>query len=453
MYKRQGCILAPSLFNLFLADLPPALPSSGTSPPSLNGVPVPILYADDAVLLSITKPGLRLLLSSFQEYCFSNELLINPEKTKILVFSKSWAPTAWKIGNLSFQQVQSFKYLGITFHSQLSWTHHRKAAISSVMPHLNAVARFHFSSGNQYIPAALHIFQIKTLFQLLYGAPIWIEAANQDLDKVAASFLRRILGVPNLIRLSTLILELGMHLPSTIAWSLTFKFWLRLHLNTQPDSILNDLLKDPFSSKWFNILDAKLASLDLSPESLSDTTLHRAHQIIKSKLWQQELNLLLPNLNPICSPHFFGLSPSLGRPSNYFSKLINPSKRRAFMLARLNIFPSAVHFGRFANIPRINRLCLFCSSEPDTLDHILFRCPTHQHLRNNILEPLLSSLFVSLADPLPTLLSDYSATITSVVADFLLAVSKSKPLPHPPPASPSQFLPSRPSFLVCNTMT
>lgn len=92
----------------------------------------------------------------------------------------------------------------------------------------------------------------------MYGVPIWIEAENQDLDKVAASFLRQILGVPNLIRLSTLALELGIHFPSTIAWSLTFKFWLRLHLNIHSETLLEDLLKDCYLSKWFHLIDRKL---------------------------------------------------------------------------------------------------------------------------------------------------------------------------------------------------
>lgn len=203
---------------------------------------------------------------------------------------------------------------------------------------------------------------------------------NQGLDQVAALFLRRILGVPNLIRLSTLVLELGIHLPSTIAWSLTFRFWLRLHLNAYSESLLKDLLKDSYLSKWFKLIDSKLLSLGLSPESLADINLNKSHSIIKSKLRESEFNQLFPNLNPTCSPQFFGLPPSLARPSNYFNKLTNPIKRRVFMLARLNIFPSAVHSGRFSNLPCDRRLCLYCSLEPDTLDHILLRCPAHQSL-------------------------------------------------------------------------
>lgn len=87
---------------------------------------------------------------------------------------------------------------------------------------------------------------------------------------MAAVFFRWILGVPNSIQLSTLALELGVHLPSTLAWSLTFKFWLRLHYNLPTVSLLNDLLQDPFKPRWFQVIDSKLAELNISLESLLD---------------------------------------------------------------------------------------------------------------------------------------------------------------------------------------
>lgn len=84
------------------------------------------------------------------------------------------------------------------------------------------------------------------------------------MDQLAATFLRRILGVPLSIKLPTLILELGIHLPSTMAWILTFKFWLRLFLNTASDSLLSELLKDSYHFSWFLLCETKLSEIDLS---------------------------------------------------------------------------------------------------------------------------------------------------------------------------------------------
>ncbi|KAJ7305020.1 hypothetical protein JRQ81_010790, partial [Phrynocephalus forsythii] len=61
------------------------------------------------------------------------------------------------------------------------------------------------------------IFQAKIINQLLYGIPIWISAVDSEIDRTAATFFRRILGVPNMINLYTIANELGLHLPSTFA--------------------------------------------------------------------------------------------------------------------------------------------------------------------------------------------------------------------------------------------
>ena len=417
---RQGCILAPLLFNLFLADLPPFLCKATNSSPSLNGAPLSVLlYADDAVLLSLSKAGLRLLLAKFQDYCSINDLSINSSKTKIVVFSKSSPLSTWTVGTQSYQQVPTFKYLGLTFHFKLNWAPHKKSVISTSTSQLNAISKFHYFSGNQFVPAALHIFQCKLLSHLFYGVPIWIEAVNHDIDSIAAVFFRKILGVPNMIRLSTMVLELGTHLPSTLAWVSTFKYWLRIHLHSNSNSLLFDLLSDSYTSNWFKLIDSKLLSLGLNLESLFDLGLQQAHSLIKHKLLQLEFESLSADLNPTCSPLFFSLPPSLGRPSNYFSSLTNPGQRRAFMLARLNIFPSAVHAGRFAKIPRANRLCFFCHTLPDSLDHILFHCPVHSSLRKLFLEPWLSLL----PNSLTFFLNDSCPPITSAVARYLLEIS------------------------------
>lgn len=416
---RQGCILAPLLFNLFLADLPSSLTPTPHSFPVINNKPTPILlYADDTVLLALTKSGLRELISKFQVYCHSNDLVINANKTKIMVFSRSWSPSIWSINSQSYTQVKSFKYLGIHFHYNLTWTQHKKSVISSTSTHLLAITNFYFNSGNQYIPAAIQIFKAKIISHLLYGIPIWIQAVSKDLDHLASSFFRKILGIPNLIRLPTILLELGLHLPSTYAWLFTFKFWLKIHLFPSPDSLISVLMSDSYIFTWFKTVETKLHSINLSVELLADLNLFQAYRIIKDHLFLAEFNILKNSLNPTCSPLSLGLFPQFVATSNYFYHLTNPRLKRAFMLARLNIFPSAVHYGRFMRVPREKRLCLFCGESPDTLLHILLSCPSHDSSRRMYLEPWITN-FPPQVSPLPQLLEDSIAPLTYSVASFL----------------------------------
>ena len=114
------------------------------------------------------------------------------------------------------------------------------------MNQLSALVHFHFHSEHQYVPAALQVFQAKIINQLLSEVPVWITAASYEIDCIAALFLRKILGIPNTIRLATLLSELELHFPTTLAWLSTIKFWLHLHFQKYSQSLLSDLLSDPF---------------------------------------------------------------------------------------------------------------------------------------------------------------------------------------------------------------
>ena len=83
---RQGCILSPLLFNLFINNIPFSFEETLSDPfvlpkgAKLNS----LLYADDLVVLSRSKTGLQNCLNMLSSYCNSRMLSINPEKTKVI---------------------------------------------------------------------------------------------------------------------------------------------------------------------------------------------------------------------------------------------------------------------------------------------------------------------------------------------------------------------------------
>ena len=125
---RQGEILSPALFSIYLNDLQDFLERenmSGLETISLdleNELDVYLkiflfLYADDTVLLSDSSTELQILLNKFANYCHNWKLQINTEKTKILIFSKGRVPQNLKffIDKDEIEIVKEFKYLGIFF--------------------------------------------------------------------------------------------------------------------------------------------------------------------------------------------------------------------------------------------------------------------------------------------------------------------------------------------------
>ena len=110
---KQGCVLSPLLFNLYVNDLPFFLNETQY----LTNV---LMYADDLVLMSTSKAGLQRCLEDLQTYCGKWKLKVNINKTKIVTFNKSGKLLKRQLffyGEKTLENVHEFKYLGIIIKS------------------------------------------------------------------------------------------------------------------------------------------------------------------------------------------------------------------------------------------------------------------------------------------------------------------------------------------------
>ena len=115
---KQGDILSPALFNLYLHDLPEQF-ETVNDPVYLDGRAIDcLLYADDLIVVSQTAEGLQGSLSKLQEFCSFNSMTINSDKTKIVLFNKPGKKLSryhFHINGEHIDMATSYKYLGLTF--------------------------------------------------------------------------------------------------------------------------------------------------------------------------------------------------------------------------------------------------------------------------------------------------------------------------------------------------
>ena len=87
---RQGCVLSPLLFNIFLSDLQPILDSCRDNVNIDENTKIScFLWADDILMLSETAEGLQSKLFKLEEYCKTNKLTVNTDKTQYMISNKT----------------------------------------------------------------------------------------------------------------------------------------------------------------------------------------------------------------------------------------------------------------------------------------------------------------------------------------------------------------------------
>ena len=123
----QGAVTSCSSINLYINDLVPIL----TNNKDVHA----LLYADDLVLWTAApKAGaktaiensLNCALEHLRKWCLENAMTINITKTSCQTFSLCHKQITPNIiyNNTQLQNVSTFKYLGVTFDSKVTWKDH-----------------------------------------------------------------------------------------------------------------------------------------------------------------------------------------------------------------------------------------------------------------------------------------------------------------------------------------
>ena len=220
---RQGSILSPKLFSIYMDDLSV----------SLNALPIGcnvdgtlinhLLYADDICLISLSSAGLQKLLNTCEQYCASHDITFNTNKCYCMCIKskqdKHSLPTMYLCNqNLSF--VDSVKYLGVHIDSSQKSDNDVKRQLKTVYGQANELRKCFM----------LCTYTVKcTLFSsyctAMYCSPLWFCSTAASLQQLKVAYnnaLRRLLGIPTYHSAREMFVNLG--LPS-------FPELIRKHIN------------------------------------------------------------------------------------------------------------------------------------------------------------------------------------------------------------------------------
>eukprot|EP00117_Sycon_ciliatum_P039014 scpid35652/ scgid3339/ Craniofacial development protein 2; p97 bucentaur protein len=209
---RQGCTLAPMLFNLYfsavVASWRSSCPDAGISfhykvgdrtvkGKLLSSKVTESQFADDAALYATSRPAFEAMTSSFITCASSWGLTVSVRKTKGMAVGESADRRDVVVGADTIEVVDQFTYLGSVLSSDglaCADVRSRLAKASAVFGALKAPV---FDNQTLSLRSKRRVYEAVVLTTLLYGAETWTTKAGhlQKLNTFHHQCVRSIVGI------------------------------------------------------------------------------------------------------------------------------------------------------------------------------------------------------------------------------------------------------------------
>ena len=454
---RQGCPLSPLLFGLFFDDISHILEQHYLDAAQLDDAPIPcLLYADDLTLISTSEAGLQQALHTVQQYCETWQLAVNTDKTKTMVFTTNRRPpiiTA-TFDDHPIAQVDSFKFLGLMFHSK--HTLQRSATAERTLSgtrQLYAVQRKSREIGIHKPIIQKHLFQAQILPILTYGSELWninstldiLSSATplntlvrSDTERVQITYCRDILGVRSTTNGAICLAECAQYPVLLSTLKRATRFWNKTSNANDIMAHVRQAAIRHGPSHWVSKLFACWSTLGI--QATFDPPSHIPVEQVETAVKEWFHNALNTDHRPSCRQYVTQIRPPLSTAQfklpEYLKAVPDKGCRQALAQYRTgghNL--GSVHRGgqqNMANLdPALDTLCRACGwnniETIETVEHRLFNCPMTAHLRVEhaaLFGPNISG---------PTQLQLFLAQDPAHVALFCKQCAQCRPAPRMPP--------------------
>ena len=390
MGVRQGCVLSPLLFNIFMADLPQSLNQEAhvklTEGSTLNC----IMWADDLLLLSETEKGLGNLIKDLKLYSDQNKLMINTKKTKCMIFNKTGRliHRNFYLGETKLENVRNYKYLGLV----VTPSGEIKSALDDLRARaLKAYMAFKTNLGtlfNDYIDDTISIFDSMIKPILLYGSDFWgcIKCPkNNPIENLHMQFCRQILGVQKNTTTYGVLLELGRTPLMHEARKMSIKNWERIKLEKANQLIIKSHQNSCIEElNWTTTIRNTLAEHGLS-FYYTNTNIKNKHlgfqRRAKDIFHQEAFSTIKEGSSKLRT--YSLIKQSIGK-EHYLSTIRNPKTRRTLSKFRLSNHKLRIESGRVEGLKCEERICQICSSDVEDETHFLVKCELYKDQREKI---------------------------------------------------------------------
>ena len=181
---RQGCILSPCLFSLFIMDLAGELESRGLGVHVKGQWMGSCLFADDIVLIGGSAQELQLMLDVAAGFAKRWHLRFNPKKCGVLVVGQKKREKRWRLGNDRLKEVDEYKYLGMWMNRQATGHTHVEHLLEKAASLHGLARKAKFWRGGEDVEAGIVMWEAACSPKLNYGSEVWACSSKREEDRL-----------------------------------------------------------------------------------------------------------------------------------------------------------------------------------------------------------------------------------------------------------------------------
>jgi hypothetical protein len=400
MGVKQGCILSPTLFSIYINDLAKSIKALDLGIVMEDYKLSVLLFADDIALVADSPQSLQTMLDAVSVWCNKWRLQINVDKTKVVHFrmpSVVKTDVIFRCSENVINVVDSYKYLGLMFNEHLDKSMMAKSVAKSANRALGLLIAKCKAFGGMPHDVFTRLYDALVGTVIEYAAAIWGHRECSYINTVQNRASRFYLGVSKFTPNSAVQGDMGWKAPWHRQKICVVRMWLRfvnMDVNRTASKIFwyTHGLAHSRCKNWCYLTMQMFDNAGLSHLREVDNCANKS-AVLKNanvnftaetlRTWEHNLHRpVRVGNNKLRTYRTFK---TVFQTEMFLRKPIPFKIRQSFAMLRCGVAPLRIETGRYENVALENRVCQLCESGMiEDERHFLTSCTALIHDRDKL---------------------------------------------------------------------